>query len=191
MRKIFCLLLMAPLFVYAQVNQQKQKAMPLKFETIVQTGLLVGDNAESATLQAIAGMRHKKWYAGVGTGLDFYLQRSVPLFADVRYDFSAKRKTFFLYGDAGVNFAWTKNKEQQNIIDQTPGLFTDAGIGLKIATKKQDAFLISVGYSHKQLEETQKGFSWWSIIGPGVDYASELKYNYSFNRIAIKFGFVF
>ncbi|MFY7840244.1 MAG: hypothetical protein ACOVP7_08200 [Lacibacter sp.] len=189
MRKVFCLLLMVPLCVYAQVNQQKQKAMPLKFETIVQTGLLVGDNAESATLQAIAGVRHKKLYAGVGTGLDFYLQRSVPLFADVRYDFSAKRKTFFLYGDAGVNFSWVKNQNGQNVTEQPASLYTDAGVGLKITTKKQDAFMLSVGYSHKHLQQTTKGISWqtWPIQTTETLFY----YDYRYNRIAIKFGFVF
>ena len=117
------------------------------------------------------------------------MQRSIPLFADVRYDFSTKRKTFFLYSDAGINFAWTKNKEQQNIIDQSPGLFTDAGVGLKVSTKKQDAFVISAGYSYKHLKETQRGFSWriWPVESPETMY----RYNYSFNRIAIKVGFVF
>jgi len=189
MKSLLCILFLLPLIGLTQVKPQPEKVKPFKFETIVQTGLLAGGSAEAFTLQTVNGFRHQKWFAGIGTGIDFYMQRSIPLFVDVRYDFSTKRKTFFLYSDAGTNFAWTKNREQQNIIDQSPGLFTDAGIGLKINTKKQDAFVISAGYSHKQLKETQKGFSWWgwSVESPETYY----RYNYKFNRIVVKIGFVF
>ncbi len=189
MKNILLLIAMLPIVVFAQIKQESTTKKPFTFQTIVQTGLLAGGSAEAFTLQTVNGFRYQKWFAGIGTGLDFYMQRSIPLFADVRYDFSTKRKTFFLYSDAGVNFAWTKNKQQQNIVDQSPGLFTDAGIGLKIATKKQDAFVISAGYSHKQLKETQKGFSWWGwpVESPETYY----RYNYKFNRIAVKLGFVF
>lgn len=189
MKNILLLIAVLPLVVVAQENQQPIKKKPFAFQTIVQTGLLAGGSAEAFTLQTVNGFRYQKWYAGIGTGLDFYMQRSIPLFADVRYEFSTKRKSFFLYSDAGINFAWTKNKEQQNIIDQSPGLFTDAGVGLKISTKKQDAFIISAGYSYKHLKETKRGFSWgiWPVESPETVY----RYNYSFNRIAIKAGFVF
>lgn len=192
MKSILCLLFLLPVIGFAQVKQQQEKIKPFRFETIVQTGLLAGGSAESFALQTVNGFRYQKWFAGIGTGLDFYRQRSIPLFADVRYDFTTKRKTFFLYSDAGINFAWTKNKDQQNIVDQSPGLFTDAGIGLKITTKKQDAFLISAGYSHKQLNETQRGFNWRSWPGWPVDGAETFyRYHYRYNRIAVKIGFVF
>lgn len=189
MKNILLLIAMLPFVLVAQVKQESTTKKSFTFQTIVQTGLLAGGSAESFTLQTVNGFRYSKLFAGIGTGLDFYMQRSIPLFADVRYDFSTKRKTFFLYSDAGVNFAWTKNKQQQNIVDQSPGLFTDAGIGLKIATKKQDAFIISAGYSHKQLKETQKGFSWWGW--PAESPETYYRYNYKFNRIAVKLGFVF
>ena len=192
MKNILLLIAMLPFVLVAQVKQESTTKKSFIFQTIVQTGLLAGGSAESFTLQTVNGFRYRKWFAGLGTGLDFYMQRSIPLYADLRYDFSTKRKTFFLYSDAGVNFAWTKNKQQQNIVDQSPGLFTDAGVGLKITTKKQDALVISVGYSHKQLSETKRGFGRWSWpIWPVESPETFYRYNYKFNRIAVKLGFVF
>ena len=127
--------------------------------------------------------------AGIGAGLDFYVQRGVPLFADLRSKFSTQRKSFFIYTDAGVHVPWIKNKEQRNIISQTTGLYTDAGVGFQLATKKGDAFLFSAGYTYKHVAEKQEGFSWGPWPQPGGQ--TVLNYNYNYNRIAIKFGLMF
>jgi hypothetical protein len=174
------------------IGQQKQVATiakPFQFKTIVQGGFLAGSSGEAATVQAINGFSFGNWYAGIGAGLDFYLQRGVPLFADVRYKFSKQRKSFFIYTDAGVHVPWIKNKEQGNIISQSAGLYTDAGVGFQLATKKGDAFLFSAGYSYKHVAEKQQGFVWGPWPQPGAQ--NELQYNYYFNRIAIKFGLMF
>ncbi|HLO37237.1 MAG TPA: hypothetical protein VK173_01980 [Lacibacter sp.] len=170
-------------------DKMKAKQSPFKFETIVQGGLLIGDHAEAATIQTVNGFALNNWYAGIGVGLDFYMQRGVPLFADLRYHFSEGRKAFFIYTDAGVHLPWIKNKDGRNIISQSAGLYTDAGIGIRIATKKQDAFLISAGYSYKHVKEKQEGFNWQPWPQPSGQ--TVLNYDYRFNRVVLKFGFQF
>lgn len=176
---------------FAQEKMKTTAQKPLAFQTIIQGGLLVGNNAEAATIQTINGFALNKWYAGIGVGLDFYMQRGVPLFADVRYHFSQERKSFFIYTDAGVHLPWIKNKEARNITSQDAGLYTDAGIGFRLTTKKQDAFLFSAGYTYKHVAEKQEGFSWQSWPWPQATGETVLNYNYRFNRVVVKFGLMF
>jgi hypothetical protein len=189
-KMLFILFSFAMNAVFAQEKVQ-HAGKPLKFETIIQGGLLAGSSTESFALQTINGFSFGKWYAGVGAGLDFYMQRGVPLFADVRYHFSNQRKSFFIYTDAGAHIPWIKNKEQRNIISQGTGLYTDAGVGFRLATKKGDAFLFSAGYSYKHVPEKQEGFSWQSWPWPQQTDETVLNYNYRFNRVTVKFGFMF
>jgi hypothetical protein len=185
---LFLVLSFFATFSFAQ-DKTKATQTPFMFQTIVQGGLLVGNNAEAATIQTINGFALNKWYAGVGVGLDFYMQRGVPLFADLRYHFSNKRKSFFIYTDAGVHVPWIKNKDGRNIISQSAGLYTDAGIGFRLATKKGDAFLFSTGYTHKHVKEKQEGFSWQAWPQPSGQ--TVMNYDYRFNRVVLKVGFQF
>lgn len=159
------------------------------FKTILQGGLLAGSSAEAVTLQVVNGFEFKRLYAGAGIGLDYYMQRGVPLFADLRYRFAGERKSFFMYADAGAHLPWIKNKEERNIISQQTGLYTDAGIGVNLFTKRNNAFVFSVGYSYKHVAEKQQGFSWQPWPQPAG--SNVLNYDYHFNRIAIKAGLMF
>lgn len=176
---------------FAQEKVQGVVKKPVRFQTILQGGLLAGSSTESAALQTINGFSLGNWYTGIGAGLDFYMQRGVPLFADVRYHFSDKHKSFFIYTDAGVHIPWIKNKEQRNIISQNAGLYTDAGIGFSLTTKKNDAFLFSLGYTYKHVPEKQEGFTWQSWPWPQRTDEGVLNYNYRLNRIAVKIGLMF
>ncbi len=186
---LFVLFSLLAITGFAQEKKVATVAKPFQFKTIVQAGLLAGSTGEAASVQAINGFSFGNWYAGIGAGLDFYMQRGVPLFADVRYKFSKQRRSFFIYTDAGVHVPWIKNIEQRNIISQSAGLYTDAGLGFQLATKKGDAFLFSAGYTYKHVAEKQQGFVWGPWPQPGGQ--NELEYNYYFNRIAIKFGLMF
>lgn len=185
---VFFSLMISSLFA-----QEKMKAAVVKpkFQTIIQGGLLAGSSTESFALQTINGFRIGKFYTGIGTGLDFYMQRGVPLFADLRYHFSNQRKSFFIYTDAGAHIPWIKNKEQRNIISQQSGLYTDVGVGFRLATKKGDAFLFSAGYSYKHVPEKQRGFTWQSWPWPQQTGEAVLNYNYRFNRVTVKVGLMF
>lgn len=176
---------------FAQDKMKTAAQQPLKFQTIVQGGLLVGSNGEAAAIQTVNGFALNNWYAGIGAGLDFYMQRGVPLFADVRYHFSNQSRSVFIYADAGAHVPWIKNKDERNIISQSTGLYTDAGIGFRLTTKKQDALLFSAGYTYKHVPEKQKGFSWQSWPWPQPTGETVLNYNYRFNRVVIKFGLMF
>ena len=161
-----------------------------KFSSINQVGVLSGSNGESWMIQTINGVKKRKWFAGAGTGLDFYKDRTVPLFVDIRMDFTNKPNTPFAYSDAGVNFAWlnSSQKQQKQFPQSLPALFYDLGIGWRLSGKNNRAFLFSAGYSFKQVKQKVK-YLWWPAPTPQLESENYERYNYLYRRVVIKIGF--
>jgi hypothetical protein len=174
------------------IAQKKEAAC--KFHSINSLSLLNGDNEVSAGLQSVNGIQKKNWFAGVGVGLDYYIYRSVPFFADVRYEFGKGKNKFFAYADGGINFQWT-----ERIIYEEPiwspgneysrefhnGFYTDAGFGYIVAMKKSGGLALSLGHSHKTSREDVT-YTDWRTQQPTTDI-----YRYRFNRIVVKVGWKF
>lgn len=163
----------------------KQK---IKFSSINQAGLLVGANKEAAMVQTINGIRKDKWFAGFGAGIDFYVERGVPLFLDIRRDLTDKKNTAFLYADAGIYSPWLNyiQKEQKLNLSISSGAYYDVGIGWKLKGKNKRNFLMSAGYSLKQ----DKGKAMVQNWNPGIRaMESNMEhYNYKYRRIVLKLG---
>ena len=155
--------------------------------------LLNGDNSVTGGLQTVNGFAKGNFFIGVGTGLDYYSYRSVPVFADFRYQFGHKVNKVFLYGDAGINCNWVQeefhtkptiwNGNQSNKFKN--GLYTDAGIGLNAGVKNGNAFVLSLGYSKKNMAEEVTQLDWRSN-----EFQTDTR-KYRFNRIVFKIGFRF
>ncbi len=173
--------------------QQKRSAFKkqLKFSTVTQLGLLAGNTSSSAAVQLINGVTYKKMYVGLGTGLDYYLYRGFPFFADVRYQFSQQRNSMFVYADGGIHFPWQQKNINGVEVKLKSGLYTDLGFGYKLTQKNGNALVISFGYTHKKVSEERKEFVWGPIIRDANVPHQTVKYNYGLNRIAIKFGLMF
>ena len=54
-----------------------------KFGSQNYAGITEGESGTGLQLQTINGFRYKTWFTGVGTGIDYYFQRSIPLFLSV------------------------------------------------------------------------------------------------------------
>jgi hypothetical protein len=166
-------------------SQEKQSAGKWRFVSINQAGLLQGENGSAFLLQTINGFEKKHFFAGIGTGLDFYRFTSIPLFADVRKYFGNKRQ-FFIYADGGFNFTWEKKDGNPNYTSKwKAGFYGDGGIGCLIRAANGTGILISTGYSYKRVTDIQQQNYCPSSSGPCniVD-----NYIYDFNRLAIKIG---
>jgi hypothetical protein len=72
--------------------QEKKQLPKFQYRTITQIGLLAGSTTEGTTLQLIGGVKNRRLFTGMGTGLDFYMYRGIPLFADIRYDILKKKE---------------------------------------------------------------------------------------------------
>lgn len=182
-------LLMMPfliLFMLRATGQNKK----IKFSSINQVGLLSGGMGEAFMLQTINGIKKDKWFAGAGTGLDFYRERTIPLFVAIRRDLINRINTPFVYADAGISFSWLTSfqKQQKQFPISSPGLFYDLGIGWKLSGKNNRGYVFSAGYSFKQVKEKVK-YSWWPAPTPRLESENYERHNYLYRRIVIKVGF--
>lgn len=162
----------------------------IKFSSINQVGLLSGGRGEAFMLQAINGIKKEKWFAGAGTGLDFYKERTVPLFVAIRRDLINRINTPFVYADAGINFSWLNSlqKQQKQFPISSPGLLYDLGMGWRLSGKNNRGFLISAGYSFKQVKE-KIIYSWRPAPTPQLETENYERHNYLYRRVVIKVGF--
>ena len=185
---LFLIFISATFLVMAQ-----QKKAKYNFHSVNNLALVNGNSAVSTALQSVNGIQHGPWFAGLGVGIDYYRYRTVPLFADLRYSFGKKKNKFFAYADAGMNFTWVQDHFIDNPTiwnNQTSnrfknGIYTDIGFGYSAGAKNGNAFVLSLGHSHKSMEETETYQDWrtreWL-----------LKHNsYDFNRIMLKIGWQF
>ncbi|HEU5166095.1 MAG TPA: hypothetical protein VFU29_11175 [Chitinophagaceae bacterium] len=190
--KYFFLAFLIPV---ALVSFGQKKNTAYKFHSINNISLMNGDNEVSAGLQSINGFLKGNLFAGVGLGLDYYLYRSVPLFADFRYEFGKTKNKFFAYADGGVNFDWVEENYvdgpifiwdgNNNSSEFHNGAYTDLGLGYIVGTKKGGGLVLSLGHSYKSLEKTISYRDWRT-----QETITDV-YNYNLNRIVLKVGWKF
>ena len=191
--KYFLLALLMPI---ALVSFGQKKNADYKFHSINNISLINGDNGVSTGLQSINGFQKGNLFAGVGIGLDYYLYRTVPLFADFRYQFGKTKNKFFAYADGGVNFDWVEENYNdgpifiwdgsRNSSEFHDGAYTDLGLGYMVRSKKGGGGLVlSLGHSYKSLKKTIS-YPDWRTQETITDV-----YHYNLNRIVLKVGWKF
>ena len=161
------------------------------FHPVAQVSLVNGSRGMSASVQAIAGFRLKPLYLGLGTGIDYYRFRSVPLYVALRKDIG--RSPAFLYSDIGYHFDWlTDANRNHNQFNSTGkfhgGLYYDIGIGARLDKKSPNGFTLSAGYSAKHMKQEVQQYM-CGFVGPCSVYNEIYKYN--LGRIMIKAGWIF
>ncbi|MBA2745856.1 MAG: hypothetical protein H0U44_06495 [Flavisolibacter sp.] len=188
MRNII-LIFMISVLPAALKAQNVKSSSSIKFNSLLQAGLLEGSAGSAFSLSTINGVRIKSFSAGVGVGLDYYTVRSVPVFIDLRKDLLKSDKTPFVYVSAGRHFPWLKNNENNEWITSKtfPGWYYDLGIGYSIPIQSQ-ALFFSAGYSYKAFRETTE-MSTICLRGECPTFKEE--FSYALRRISIKAGFRF
>ena len=178
--------------MYKQLNaQEHSETSNIKFTSINQVGLLTGSAGQSASIQTINGITKDKWFAGIGTGIDYYGTRSVPVFVDVRRTLGNSLKSPFLYADGGINFPWISDGQKLSrpyTGTSSKGVYLDAGAGLRFKIKNSSALLLSAGYSHKQVNNKTDLMT--IMIWPTPEKTYEY-YKYEYRRIVMKLGLEF
>lgn len=165
-----------------------------KFHSENYLGVLEGNEPSAFQIQSINGFRRGTWFAGIGTGIDYYFYRTVPLFLSLSKYLTRKERSFFFSVDGGTNFVWDKStgsayNEYRNNGAFTPSLYFGGSAGYRISLKnKRDAVLLNIGYSAKYIEESIKTFS-PCLVPPCPEYNE--KYKYNFSRVSLKVGWMF
>lgn len=187
MKKIILLAILVSGFMSAAFAQKK-----FQFESQFHAGMMEGERGTSLQLLTINGFQKGRWFTGLGTGFDWYHLRSVPLFLSVNHRFYKGERGLFAAVDGGVSFPWGRKRDliQNGLIADKfkPAPYWTTSLGYRVLLKnKKDAFLLSAGYSFKQINEEQVkpticGFTSCSI--------SEF-YTYKFKRLSFRLAWVF
>ncbi len=158
-------------------------------------GLLEGSERSRFQIQTIHGIKFANtWYAGIGTGLDYYFFRSVPLFLSATKNFCSCERTFFASVNAGYNWVWDETTgnwaNYYSKGDFSPRPFYEASMGYRIGLRnKKDAVLLNMGYSVKKAREKIDGVIWWCDFPPCPTPNETI--DYSFRRLSLKVGWEF
>ena len=190
MKIVSIVLALVQLFCCAEsYGQQKQAtAKGWNFRSINTAGWLDGQSGAALQVLTINGLQHNTWFWGIGTGVDGYRLRSIPVFADVRKTIVGK---VFVYADAGLNWHWQKNGEVKQFYADDKfkaGLYGEAGAGYALKLRGGVRLLLSGGYRLKKITETGNEF-----YDPGFPNTtpSSSKINYTLNSVVIKVGVSF
>lgn len=140
-------------------------------------------NRLSLTLQTFNGVQLKPRMAvGLTTGLDWYQSALLmPVAAGIRYDLAKSKNNVTLLGmlDAGYGFQWLHADATGYKTDG--GMMISPGLGLKFGLKSGSALLLSLSYKRQDAKSTEP-LGWGEI---------EKWENRVYNRMAVRFGFVF
>lgn len=176
---------------YSPEAQQRTGNKKFRFGSQNYAGILEGENGTSLQLQTINGLRYKTWFAGVGTGLDYYFERSIPLFLSVSKFLPYTKVPLYFNADAGINFPW--NKDNIYYFDSrsgySPSFFWAGGMGYKFKSGQNGhGFLLNFGYSYKHL--IQKIEREYPCLIPPCPVEKE-RYDFRLKRLSVKLGWMF
>lgn len=134
------------------------------------------------------GMYMRPWLAvGVGSGLDFYMERRViPLYLEGRAHFGKKSTSPFAGLQLGYGFLMDKNERNENFEGsyiERAGFFAYPSIGYRFAGKGNIDFMMDIGYKFQPyLFHVKYPEDWWTL---------EERITRQYNSLVIRFAWVF
>lgn len=189
MQRLKCFKTLLFLFCFfsaaAQTDSVVSKPSKFSFTSINSAGVMMGQSNPQLAVQTVNGVQHGAWFLGAGVGLDYYYQRTIPLFLELRRLIIPK-KHLYLYADGGINMPYIKENEEEMWLksDKKSGVYFDAGAGYLFTMEKTTGFF-SIGYSTKTYREIIEHSYIW---GPPNMPVQRDRYRYAFNRISVKAG---
>jgi len=150
-------------------------------------GLLIGSgnnsNNVAFSIQMVNGYKlGRKYYPGIGTGIEFYDYAVVPLYGDFTYSMSENRVSPFLRASFGYSFPIEEPREQWGAkTENEGGILYTVGIGTAIRTGPSSAMTISLVYRFQSLKSIYTE-DWNDDV---VNLEKQI------NRVALRFGFIF
>ena len=174
MKKIILTLivLIAATTSYAQLPER------FTLSTSIGTGIPMSSPASTPFSWQVSGHYeiNKRFSAGIGTGISFYEEALIPLFADAKFAITKPRKfTPFLECGIGYSFAPGKNVNG--------GFYLNPAIGIHYKILNDMKLFIAVGYELQELERLKKYENSLLI----TEFAERLNHS----SISIKLGWIF
>ena len=191
MKKAFLILL---LFVasMSEITAQEIKKEKKFFSSQISSGIVEGEQGTSFHVELLNGIRYKTWFGAIGTGLDYYYYRSIPVYlSGIKY-LSPGNHSFFIQGDAGMNFAWVEDRGMNvwNEISHEfkPGIYWNGMLGFATGLDRKNSFSFGIGYSQKSLKEIREMAV--MCFSPPCENTYET-YKYNLKRLTLRLGWQF
>lgn len=184
--RIFCALLLVAIGMHAQAQTG------FRFRSMNYAGIAEGNNGTRFQLTTINGFQQKNWFLGLGTGIDYYYIRSLPLMLNLTRFFSDKPRSLYVAAEGGVHFAWGNDPQvfysdgiQTKYKPRFGGSLT---AGYKIGLRNQkDAILLNAGIGYKLIRNDVRIPT---ICGFGNCEIRE-QYNYKLMVLMVRVGWMF
>lgn len=164
----------------------------LHYTASVEAGILKGSTDKKNTFLITNGVRYKSLMASIGSGIDNYFYRSIPLFLQAEKTFGNHRVQPFVRTSAGINFSHLTGEQKLSYISYDSvhfknGFIAAASVGVSVKVFRQMRVFVSGGYSYKT---TKVIYQSYYIYGP--EDASHKNIDiYHLNRWCVSAGFRF
>ena len=166
-------------------RDQKSIGFDAGFVNMTSMGFLVGSSFNSQvapfSLLMVNGYRWPVgFFAGIGTGIEFFSTSYMPFFLDLRYDLIGTDVVPYVVTKGGWGVPLSSDRSDYNVsYAYSGGPLFGAGVGLKIRTRKHFAWDIELLYRYQETSYTEI-----------YEYNNQ-EYDYTdiFNRIEIRLGF--
>jgi hypothetical protein len=133
-----------------------------RFRSGEYAGMAIGEMGGYGLVETVNGLYKGPWFFGLGTGLDYYRFRTVPLFVSLTRDVpvASKKGGLYVLANGGINLPrCDRNPLPYGIgVSQFhPGIWWNTGLGYrwKLSPQSDNALLISAAYGVKKLSEHQ------------------------------------
>ena len=166
-------------------RNQKSIGFDAGFVNMTSIGFLVGSsyNSQVAPFSLLMVNGHRApngFFAGFGTGIEFFSTAYMPLFLDLRYDLVGTDVVPYVLAKGGWSVPLSSDRTEYDIsYEYSGGPLFGAGIGLKIRTRNHFAWDIELLYRYQETSYTEI-YEWNN---------QEYDYTDIFNRIEIRLGF--
>lgn len=185
-------LLLTAFLLLSRITAEAQKKN-VAWRNNFSAALLNGDKYTSVAVTAVTGIQVAQWYVGVGTGIDYYKVRSLPLLAEVRFE-SRMKLSPFVYARGGYNVAWALDHQHTKLYGYyqlnsvyNNGRYAAAGAGLYLYKKGSSGVTCAMGYSTKGVSELYDEYQW----NGRETVATHKKLDYVFRRLDLSIAYRF
>jgi hypothetical protein len=169
-----------------------------KYSGSVEAGVTNGNYETDAFVNTSHGFMLKGWFIGLGTGVDYYRFRTVPVFAEMRKEFSDKNIRPLIQVAAGLNVEWLTQEQRDHRFSwwqTTPstfknGVYLKAGTGVLFNAHKQIRFATTISWSYKSITEKYSDRLWDPWPQPGNDL-TERTLLYNLQRVDLGVKIIF
>jgi hypothetical protein len=179
---------------YSQDNsQQGTENKGDSFKIIFENGFLIGNPDLQYPMPFSSHLsfekKYKNLFLGVGSGAEVIGRTYIPFFASIKY-IPFKTKPLYIYGKGGYSVCLSNENKLEDDINYgyypyytteykySGGIMAEAGFGIILKMKSWDS-TISIGYRYQKTK-------YETTIN-----TSDRMYENIYNRLALRFGFLF